>query len=261
MDSVVKNKLLSKSVKEHLRNVYGAVAMCMLLAAGGAYVHHFTELLHFGLLSYLFSLGLLILLVSTPHDSSNHATSIKRLGYLSGSAFFYGMGTRPLIDWVIGFFTTYGIGNGALIDETVSIEQCIVPTVFVGNSVIFLCFSLTCLLADDLRYLYSIGFLMSALTWTLIFSAMDLVLHSRLICNMCLCGCFVDAAIISSFVIYNTQLIVRKRKMGEDDYFLHCAQLFYFDIVDVFKRWVIILSSKENDKKRKSNTVNKRLVF
>lgn len=141
LDSLSNNNMLSKSVKDHLRKVYIGLVLCMLAEAGGASLHNFTELLNFGLLSScLFGFFLMALLEGTPHDSSNHITSIIRLGYLLGHAFFHGMFMRQLFAFVIPFSNTYLIQHGPMTDKVS--YWCFYLALVLGNSVIYFC--LTC---------------------------------------------------------------------------------------------------------------------
>lgn len=45
------------------------------------------------------------------------------------------------------------------------------------------------------------------------------------------------------FVLYDTQLIVEKRRRGDRDFVAHSVDLF-IDLVGIFRRIVIILSEK-----------------
>jgi len=51
------------------------------------------------------------------------------------------------------------------------------------------------------------------------------------------------------FVLFDTQLIVEKFNLGNDDFIWHSLDLF-LDFVNIFRRLLIILASKE--KKRKN---------
>jgi len=74
-------------VRQHLRNVYASVAMSTVSAAMGVYVNIVTQIVSAGLLTLLGSLGLLLLLLTTPDNGKNRHV---RLGYLLGFAFCVG---------------------------------------------------------------------------------------------------------------------------------------------------------------------------
>lgn len=87
-DALFKFSHITPSTQQHLKKVYASFALCMFVAAAGAYVHVVTHFTQAGLLSALGSLGLMIWLMATPHS---HETEQKRLGLLAGSAFLTGV--------------------------------------------------------------------------------------------------------------------------------------------------------------------------
>ena len=92
-------------IQSHLKDVYSSMAIALLSAAIGGYVHLFTNILQViyfqlflsqlmfgfvlkgGLLSALCAIGFVIALYSTPDDGKNRTT---RLLYLIGFAFASG---------------------------------------------------------------------------------------------------------------------------------------------------------------------------
>lgn len=72
--------------------------MSLLSAAGGVYIHMFSELLRANLLTTLGTLGLLFTLINTPDNGKNQKL---RLSYLLGFAFFSGLGLGPLLQLVM----------------------------------------------------------------------------------------------------------------------------------------------------------------
>lgn len=87
-DALLKFSHITPSTQQHLKKVYASFALCMFVAAAGAYVHVVTHFIQAGLLSALGSLALMIWLMATPHS---HETEQKRLGLLAGFAFLTGM--------------------------------------------------------------------------------------------------------------------------------------------------------------------------
>uniref|UniRef100_A0A4X1WDR8 Transmembrane BAX inhibitor motif containing 6 n=1 Tax=Sus scrofa TaxID=9823 RepID=A0A4X1WDR8_PIG len=92
-DALLKFSHITPSTQQHLKKVYASFALCMFVAAAGAYVHVVTRFIQAGLLSALGSLGLMIWLMATPHS---HETEQKRLGLLAGFAFLTGVGLALL---------------------------------------------------------------------------------------------------------------------------------------------------------------------
>jgi FtsH-binding integral membrane protein len=85
-----------KPVREHLKQVYGCLAVTMITAAVGAWVY--MTVFQLGLLAVLGSLGCIFGLHMTPHTRDNFA---KRMGMLGAFAFFSGMSLGPLLDMAI----------------------------------------------------------------------------------------------------------------------------------------------------------------
>lgn len=54
---------------------------------------------------------------------------------------------------------------------------------------------------------------------------------------------YLGLALMSGFVLYDTQLIMEKRRAGDKDFIAHSVDLFV-DFVGVFRRLLIILAQK-----------------
>lgn len=59
---------------------------------------------------------------------------------------------------------------------------------------------------------------------------------------------------MSGFVLFDTQMIMEKHRMGSNDCIAHSLDLFY-DVISIFRRLLIILTQKEqnNERKKKKN--------
>ncbi|PNJ25790.1 TMBIM6 isoform 15, partial [Pongo abelii] len=125
-DALLKFSHITPSTQQHLKKVYASFALCMFVAAAGAYVHVVTHFIQAGLLSALGSLILMIWLMATPHS---HETEQKRLGLLAGFAFLTGVGLGPALEFCI------------------TVNPSILPTAFMGTAMIFTCFTLSALYA------------------------------------------------------------------------------------------------------------------
>uniref|UniRef100_A0A2K5S5N3 Bax inhibitor 1 n=1 Tax=Cebus imitator TaxID=2715852 RepID=A0A2K5S5N3_CEBIM len=126
-DALLKFSHITPSTQQHLKKVYASFALCMFVAAAGAYVHVITHFIQAGLLSALGSLILMIWLMATPHS---HETEQKRLGLLAGFAFLTGVGLGPALEFCI------------------AINPSILPTAFMGTAMIFTCFTLSAVYAN-----------------------------------------------------------------------------------------------------------------
>ena len=217
---------LEKSTKNHLKNVYSCLALGLLAATAGAYVHVFTDLLKGNFLTALGSLGMMLLLWSTPDNGSNEKL---RLGYF------------------LGFGALTGLGTGPILDYAISVDPAIIMSAFMGTCVIFGCFTLAALYAPDRKFLYLGGILMSVLSTMFWMALFNIFLGSRMLFQLNL---YVGLIVMCLFVLYDTQVIIEKRRMGDTDYIWHSVDLFV-DFMAIFRRLLIILAQKEVSEKRR----------
>lgn len=216
---------LEAPVRQHLKNVYGCLSLSTISAATGAYVHLYTEVQKAGFLTAIGGLGLLLALLSTPDNGKNQNL---RLGYLLGFAFLSGIGLGPLLEVVI------------------SIDPSIIVTALIGTTVVFVSFSISALLAGRGKWLYLGGTLMSLSNMTVLLLLANLFLRSSLIYHIEL---YLGLFIMCGFIIYDTQLIVEKFRMGNKDFIAH-AVLLFVDFFRVFTYLVEILTVKEQQKQK-----------
>ncbi|ETE74057.1 Bax inhibitor 1, partial [Ophiophagus hannah] len=193
-DALFKFSHISASTQQHLKKVYASFALCMFLAAAGAYLNVITHLVQFGLLTGLGALGLMIWLMATPHSRE---TEEKRLAILAGFAFLTGVNLGPLLEMCI------------------AINPSIIPTAFLGTAVIFSCFSLSALFAKRRAYLYLGGVLFSGLFLMLLFSLINIFLGSTWLFTANL---YIGLMVMCGFVLFDTQLIIEKAENGDKDY-------------------------------------------
>ncbi|NXE98890.1 BI1 inhibitor, partial [Menura novaehollandiae] len=249
-DALFKFSHISASTQEHLKRVYGSFALCMFVAAAGAYINVVTHLFQFGLLTGLGALGLMVWLTATPHSRE---TEQKRLGMLVGFAFLTGR-------WALGPHpTSCGTPNPG---------EGIIPTAFLGTATVFACFSLSALYARRRSYLYLGGFLLSGLTLMLLSSLINAFVRSTWLFTANL---YLALMIMCGFVLFDTQLIIEKAESGDKDYIWwvlgtqwgdtgdrvappehpsippshrHCVDLF-LDFVNIFRELLMILGMSE----------------
>jgi len=215
---------LNKATRNHLRNVYSALALTMLSAGAGALAFFFTGFM-VGILAVIGSLLLLLGLAFTPHTPEN---TPKRIGMLCG------------------FGACTGFGLGPLLQAVIDINPGIIPTAFLGTSVIFVCFTLAALYSQRRSFLYLGGILMSGLSMLCMILFINIFLGSYLAYQFEL---YFGLVVFCGFILFDTQLIVEKFNCGDSDYVWHSIDLF-LDFVNIFRRLLIILANKE--KKRKN---------
>ncbi|NWS13004.1 BI1 inhibitor, partial [Pachyramphus minor] len=189
-DALFKFSHISASTQEHLKRVYGSFALCMFVAAAGAYVNMVTHLFQ---VRGLWGAPPALHCPATPH---NRETEQKRLGMLVAFAFLTG---------------------SCLLDpfDPPLLPPSIIPTAFLGTATIFACFSLSALYARRRSYLYLGGFLLSGLSLLLLSSLVNAFVRSTWVFTANL---YVALMIMCGFVLFDTQLIIEKAENGDKDY-------------------------------------------
>jgi len=219
---------LDKGLQQHLKKVYSCLAISLLAATLGAYVHVFTDILKGGFLCSFGSIIALLLLYAAPDNGRNEKL---RLGYMFGFAFMSGLSTGPLVNYAM------------------SVDPSIISTAFFGTCIVFACFTAAAIYAPDRKYLYLGGTLMSLLFVMFWMTVLNIFFRSRFMFQLNL---YAGLAIMCGFILYDTQLIMEKQRRGDNDYIWHSVDLF-IDFLDIFRRLVIILAQKEERNNKKKN--------
>lgn len=194
--------------------------MSTMAAAIGASLHLFTDIMQAGFLSGIGALIFFGLLLATPDNN--------------------GKGLKMRIGYLLGFTTLTGVGMGPLLEHVISVDPSIIVTALVGTAVVFVSFSICSLLAERGKWLYLGSTLMSLLTTLLILSVANFFFGSSMLFQVQL---YVGLFIMCGFVLYDTQLIIEKRRLGNKDFVAHSLDLFV-DLIGIFRRVLIILTQK-----------------
>lgn len=218
---------LEAPVRQHLINVYACLAMSTMAAAVGASLHIFTNIIQAGFMSAIGALVFFGLLMST---SDNGGKDMQwRIGYL------------------LGFTSLTGVGMGPLLEHVIDIDPRIIVTALIGTSLVFVCFSISALLAERGKWLYLGGPLMTCMSTLVILSFANLFFGSYLVFQAQL---YLGLLAMCGFVLYDTQIIVEKFRMGNRDFVSHSLDLF-IDFIGIFRRLLIILTQKEQESQKK----------
>merc|ERR1719376_1654407 len=215
------------STQNHLKKVYACMTVGLLFSAAGALTnlkYHFIGQSSF--FSFIVILGASLYLGSVPHTDKN---LVKRLSVLFGLAFFMGMSTAPLIEFAM------------------FIDPSIVVTAFTGTCLIIACFTVSALLAKRRSYLY-LGGILSSLSLVLLISTLFMRHPSLSQLSGLL---YFSTAITCGYIIYDTQIIVEKHLLGDNDFVFHSIRMI-IDFIHLFKKLVLLLSVN-NEKKKKKN--------
>lgn len=220
---------LEPPVRQHLKNVYACLTMATMASALGASVHLFTDIMQAGFLSAIGALVCFGLLMYTANDEGKQIK--QRMGYL------------------LGFAALSGVGMGPLLEQVIMINPGIIVTALVGTSLVFISFSICSLLAERGKWLYLGGMLMTILNSMLLLSLANIFFGSQMLFQAHL---YLGLILMCGFVLYDTQLIIEKRRMGSKDFVTHSLDLFV-DFIGLFRRILILLAQKEESNKKKRN--------
>ncbi|KOB79521.1 Bax inhibitor-1-like protein [Operophtera brumata] len=210
---------LEPPVRQHLKNVYGTLMMTCGAASVGVYIDMFTRF-QAGFLSTIIGAGLMLMLIATADNGKN---TKQRLGYL------------------LGFGLTSGMSMGPLLNYVSFVDPAIIVTALMGTTLVFVCFSIASMLADRGSWLFLGGTLMTLLTSILVIQDSS---------GLCYAHIYLGLLLMCGFVLYDTQLIIEKRRMGNQDFVQHALELF-IDFIGIFRRLVIILTQKEEQERRR----------
>ncbi|CAH0701774.1 unnamed protein product [Spodoptera exigua] len=216
---------LEPPVRQHLKNVYGTLMMTCGAALGGVFVDMYTWF-QAGILSAIAGAGLMLMLIATPDNGKN--TNL-RLGYL------------------LGFGLTSGMSLGPLLEYVSFVDPSIIVTALMGSTLVFVCFSIAAMLADRGSWLFLGGTLMTLLTSMSLMTLVNIFMQSHFLYQAHL---YLGLMLMCGFVLFDTQLIIEKRRMGSKDFVQHALELF-IDFIGMFRRLLIILSQKEEQNRRR----------
>ncbi|GAV07663.1 hypothetical protein RvY_17478 [Ramazzottius varieornatus] len=217
---------LEKPVQEHLTRVYGALAMALMVCSTTSFMvmQGIIPEAFCGLLSMIGMIGMTIYLVSMPVTPQNQD---KRMAVFMGVAALMGMMMGPLLEVVA------------------RINPALIFTAAMITATIFTCFTLASLLSGNQRqFIYLGGTLSSLLMVNAVVRLYQIFTGSQMAFDISI---YIGLVAVCGFVLYDTQMIVLKRRHGDTDHIKHALDLF-IDAVSMFKHILVLLASKENNR-------------
>merc|ERR1711878_196549 len=103
-------------------------------------------------------------------------------------------------------------------------------------------------------YLYLGGTLMSGLSTLMWLGFANIFFRSQLLFQAHI---WIGLAVFCGFIMFDTQLIIRKAKNGDKDFIAHSLDLF-IDFVQVFRKVLILLMQKESRRDERDNKKKQR---
>jgi len=211
-------------VRQHLAQVYLVLGSTAATAAIGALLQ-VKGILDMGMLAVI---GSLLLVLGLHFYLDNGKNYYNRLGMLLGFGFCSGQTLGPMLTYIS------------------LVNPAIIFTALTGTAVTFVSLSLAALLAERGKYLYLGGMLVSVINTMVLISLFNLLFKSYFVQMFQL---YVGVFVMAAFIIYDTQSIVEKCRFGNRDVVQHALDLF-FDVLSLFRRLLLILNQKEEQKQR-----------
>jgi FtsH-binding integral membrane protein len=214
---------LSSSEKKHLMKVYATMAATIALSAVGTYVAMMLQL-NMNLMVLLAFIPLIALLF-VPKDKMS-----VRYGLLFAFGFFKGASLAPLIEYAL------------------DVHPEVVTMAFMATCLVFVSFSLSALLSQKRSWLFLGGILSSSISVLFYLGIARMFFGGTTIPYIQLYGGLI---VFCFYILYDTQLIVEKCRIGSNDHITHALDL-YIDFIAIFIRILIImLKNKEKKRERK----------
>ncbi|KRY70524.1 putative Bax inhibitor 1 [Trichinella pseudospiralis] len=129
---------------------------------------------------------------------------------------------------LMAFSALSGLSTGPLLDFVISVNASLIVTAFMVTAVLF----------------GTLLGMLSAMCWVSMF---NMFIRSPALFQVNL---YTGLAVMCGFIVYDTQLIMEKKRMGDNDYIRHSVDLF-IDFIGIFRRTLIVLCQKEVGAKEK----------
>jgi len=225
LDALFKASDITPQIRSHLSKTYATLALTTFCAFLGVLAHLMWGI--GGLISALSCFCLMYLLASDPDKSNVN----KRLALISGFGFFQGVSLGPLV-------------NAALV-----IDPSVLIVAFLATTTIFVCFSINAVFSERRSWFFLSGLLSSVLSYLVLLGFLNIFFGLQMIFNIQL---YVGLFLFCGYVLYDSQLIIEKAALGNEDFVWDAMELFV-DFVAIFARILIILmqNSEKKNKKRK----------
>lgn len=227
---------LEPPVKQHLKKVYSTLAYASLSAAVGAYVYIYTSMVLGSLLSIgslMGTLGFTLALTFTPDNGKN---------------------TQQRMNYLLGLAGCMGASTGVLLEIAMFLNPKIVPMALISTFLVFGSFSLSSIFSSHSKWLYLTGGLMSLLTIMTFTSLINLFIGSYFLFQAEL---YLGLIVFCLFIMYDTSLIIERRRMGRTDH-IGDATMLFMDISQLFTRLLVILIQRERNNTNNNSRRNRR---
>lgn len=225
---------LAPAIQEHVGKVYQTLFQMLLLSTAAAYLQITNDGWLVETLSYFSFIGGLVCLIAFYMTDEIKSESMSK-NLLYGFAVFKGLALGPLIGLAIAV-------NPSILVASVG-----------SSALVFASLSASVLYSPVPSQIYVTGMILSTLSISFWLAILNLFMRSSMLWSMEL---YLGLFLFSMYVIYDTQILIKKAEEGSKLYLRHCLEL-YIDAVAIFVRILVILLKKDEEKSEKKRK-NKR---
>jgi FtsH-binding integral membrane protein len=223
--SLLKANNISPRVQQHLLKVFSMLAATMVASCFGTVFYLYT---HFS--PFLATLVTSILMFGLVLERRDYPTDRKIPRLL-----------------MYGFFQ--GVTMGSLVELALAVSPYTVLQAFSLTVLMFGCFAGAAMLTERRSLLYLYGALASGMSWLMFASFVNIFVGSSALLGV---EVYLGLAFLLGYVCADTQLIIEKADIGDEDFVRHSLDLF-MDFAGIFIRiLIIILRSREESEARES---------
>jgi len=210
--AIFKANNISLRVQNHLRQVYLTLAATMLAAVAGCIFYLYTHLS-----PLVTTIGTFVVLFGLMFESRNVPAS-ERIPRLL----------------LFGFFQ--GASVGSLVEQALTLSPMIVLQAFAVTVMVFGCFAGVATLSERRSMLYLYGMVASGMSWLMFASFLNLFVGSTALFGA---EIYLGLALFVGYVCADSQMIIERADLGDDDYVRHALELF-LDFIAIFVRILIL---------------------
>ena len=227
--AMLKANNISTRVQNHLRQVYLTLAATMAAAVAGVVFYLYTHVS-----PLLSTISMMVLLFGLTFERRD-------------------VPVESRLPRLLLFGFCQGASVGSLVETAIAVSPMVVAQSFVVTTLVFGCFAVVATLSERRSMLYLYGIVASGLSWLLFASFANFFLRSSALFGA---EVYLGLALFVGYVCADSQMIIERADLGDDDYIRHALELF-LDFVAIFVR-VLIIYLRSSAESRQSESRKKR---
>jgi FtsH-binding integral membrane protein len=223
--AMLKANNISARVQNHLRMVYMTLAATMAAAVAGTVFYLYTHVT-----PILSTICMMILLFGLTLERRD-------------------VPVESRLPRLLLFGFCQGASVGSLVEVALSVSPMVVAQSFIVTVLVFGCFAGVATFSERRSMLYMYGIIASGMSWLMFASFANFFLQSSALFGA---EVYLGLAMFIGYVCADSQMIIERADLGDDDYIRHSLELF-LDFVAIFIRiLVIFLRSRAEERSPQS---------